>query len=49
MEASPHVKFVNDQTVFRGIQRLDGQPWLDSALTLSDGTTTVSPFITVAT
>jgi len=45
MEASPHVKFVNDQTVYRLIQRLDGRPWLDAALTLEDGVTTVSPFI----
>ena len=49
MEASPHVKFVNDQTVWRGIERLDGRPWLDSALTLEDGVTTVSPSVAIAT
>lgn len=49
MVASPHVKFVNDQTVFRFIERLDGQPWLDSSLTLEDGSTTVSPFVCIAT
>lgn len=49
MMASPHVKFTQDRTAFRLIERLDGQPWLDSSLTLEDGSTTVSPFICIAT
>lgn len=49
MMASPHVQFTQDRTVFRLIERLDGQPWIDSALTLNDGSTTVSPFICIAT
>lgn len=49
MEASTHVKFTSDQTVWRFIERLDGHPWIDSALTLQDGAFTVSPFVTLAT
>jgi HK97 family phage major capsid protein len=49
MMASPHVKFTQDQTVFRLIQRLDGRPWLDSSLTLEDGSTVVSPFVALTT
>lgn len=45
MEASAHVKFTNDQTVWRFIERLDGRPWIDSALTLQDGSFQVSPFV----
>ena len=48
MDASPHVKFVNDQTVWRFIERLDGRPWIDSDLTLEHGSFHVSPFVTLA-
>lgn len=47
-EASPHVRFVQDQTVWRMIERLDGKPWIDSALTLRDGSFQVSPFVGLA-
>lgn len=49
MMASPHVRFTNDETVHRFVQRLDGQPWIDSALTPRFGTTTLSPFVALAT
>lgn len=49
MAASPHVKFAYDQTVYRFIQRVDGRPWLDSALTPRNGSNTVSPIVTLAT
>ena len=49
MAASPHVRFTNDETVFRFTQRLDGKPWIDSALTPRNGTTTLSPFVNLAT
>jgi HK97 family phage major capsid protein len=45
MEASPHVRFTSDQTVYRWVERLDGRPWLDASLLLEDGSTTVSPFV----
>ena len=38
-------KFQNDQTSFRAVHRVDGQPWLSQPLTLADGTSQVSPFV----
>mgnify|MGYP001579314928 CR=1 FL=1 len=46
--ASPHVKFINDQIVYRFTQRVDGRPWIDSALTPRNGTVTMSPFVALA-
>lgn len=48
MATSPHFKFQNDQTVIRGTTRVDGRPWLDSALTPKNGGSTLSPFVTLA-
>ena len=48
-EASPHVRFVTDQTVWRFIERLDGRPWIASTLTLEHGSFQVSPFVLLAT
>lgn len=42
---SPHAKFLNNQMVWRVVWRGDGQPWLNNAITLADGTHTVSPFV----
>jgi HK97 family phage major capsid protein len=47
-DASGHVKFTSDQITFRMLARVDGQPMWDEALTLKDGSTTVSPFVTLA-
>ena len=44
-ETSIHVAFETDEILSRIIERHDGQPLWDSALTLEDGTTTVSPFV----
>lgn len=41
-------KFGNDQTAFRIIQRVDGQPWLQSAITPANGGPTLSPFVEIA-
>ena len=46
---SIHVQFVTDQSVFRFILRVDGQPMWNNALTPYKGTDTQSPFVTVAT
>lgn len=43
--SSIHVAFTTNQTVWRFLSRVDGQPWLKTALTLADGVTQVSPFI----
>ena len=45
---SPHVQFINDRTVWRFIQRVDGRPWIDSAITPRNGTNTLSPFVSLA-
>ena len=47
--ASPHVKFTQDQTVYRFTERLDGRPWIRSALTPRNGTNTLSPFVALQT
>ena len=41
--------FETDQTAFKAVERLDGQPWLSSALTPYNGGATLSAFVTVAT
>jgi HK97 family phage major capsid protein len=42
---SIHVRFVNDETAFRFVIRVDGQPIWNSALTPYSGTNTVSPYV----
>lgn len=44
-ETSAHYRFANDVTTMRFIQRLDGQPWIESAITPQHGTNTLSPFV----
>lgn len=47
--SSIHLKFDYDETVFRFVYRVDGQPAWQSALTPYKGTSnTVSPFVTLA-
>lgn len=46
---SIHVNFTTDETAFRFVLRLDGQPLWNSALTPYKGTDALSPFVTVAT
>jgi len=48
MASSPHVRFNTDETDFRFIQRVDGRPWIDSALTPRHGSNTLSPFVALA-
>ena len=47
--SSIHVRFVYDESVFRFVYRVDGQPKWDAPLTPFKGTNTVSPFVTLAT
>ena len=47
--SSIHVQFTTDETVFRFVYRLDGQPKWSQPLTPMNGTNTVSPFVTLAT
>jgi HK97 family phage major capsid protein len=48
LTSSEHVAFATDQTAFRIIERLDGAPWIDSALTPNNGGSTLSSFVTLA-
>lgn len=46
--SSPHYKFQNDKLAFRMIERVDGRPWLRSAITPANGSTnTLSPFVQI--
>jgi HK97 family phage major capsid protein len=47
--ASEHVNFLKNQMTWRVVERVDGQPWIEKAITLADGSSTVSPFVTLAT
>lgn len=50
VSTSDEYKFANDLTAFRVIERLDGRPWLRSALTQSNGSTnTLSPIVKLDT
>lgn len=41
-------KFGNDQTAYRLIQRVDGRPWIQSAITPKNGGNSLSPFVELA-
>lgn len=47
--SSIHVNFLTDETAFRFIMRVDGQPALKSAITPYKGTNSLSAFVTLAT
>jgi HK97 family phage major capsid protein len=47
--STPHYKFANDQTAYRIIERVDGRPWLQSAITPQNSSNTLSPFVQLAT
>jgi hypothetical protein len=47
--SSIHVKFVYDESVFRFVYRIDGQPSINTPLTPYKGTaSSISPFVTLA-
>jgi HK97 family phage major capsid protein len=49
VDVSPHFKFQNDKTALRVIQRVTGRPWIQSALTPRNGSSsTLSPFVKIA-
>ena len=46
---SEHYQFANDKTSFRIIERVDGRPWLQSAITPhNNSANTLSPFVQLA-
>jgi HK97 family phage major capsid protein len=48
LERSTGPHFQTDKLDWRAITRVDGQPLWDKPLTLADGITTISPFVTLA-
>ena len=46
---SMHIRFDYAETAFRIMWEIDGQPWLASALTPYKGSSTLSPFVALAT
>ena len=49
VDESIHHKFAEDQTTWRFVQRVDGQPWIDSAVTPRSGGDSLSPFVKLNT
>jgi HK97 family phage major capsid protein len=47
MDFSEHSRFMNDETELRLIERVDGRPWIQSALTPVHGDT-LSPFVGIS-
>lgn len=47
-DTSPHYRFQTDMTSMRFIERVDGRPWLQSAITPQTGSSTLSPFVQLA-
>jgi HK97 family phage major capsid protein len=45
---SIHVQFLTDETVFRFVYRVDGEPVWNAALTPAKGSNTLSPFVKLA-
>ena len=48
MRGSDAPRFTNDEYVFRFVERVDGQPWLNSAITPREGSNTLSPMVALA-
>lgn len=49
VDSSEHFLFQNNQVAYRIIERVDGRPWLQSALTPHNGSSaTLSPFVQLA-
>ena len=46
---SMHLRFDFAETAFRFLFGIDGQPWLSSAITPMNGSSTLAPFLTLAT
>jgi HK97 family phage major capsid protein len=49
LASSSHAGFENDLTKFRGVERLDAQPWLETAVNPAQGSNTLSPIVLLAT
>lgn len=47
IESSTHSRFMNDETQLKVVERVDGRPWIQSALTPKNGDT-ISPIVQLA-
>lgn len=45
--SSPHFKFRTDETAYKVVERVDGRPWLNSAITPANGGDSLSPIVTL--
>lgn len=45
VSASEHYKFGNDKVAYRIIERVDGRPWIQNAITPANSGATLSPFV----
>jgi predicted phage gp36 major capsid-like protein len=48
VESTKFDRWAYDETSWRVVHRVDGQPWLSAPLTYQDGTTQVSPFVVLS-
>jgi HK97 family phage major capsid protein len=48
VSSSEHYRFQNGETSFKFVERLDGRPWLQSAITPRNSGPTLSPFVKLA-
>lgn len=48
VSSSEHFKFKSRQTAFSIVSRVDGKPWLNTAITPRHGSSTLSPIVTLA-
>ena len=46
--SSPHYKFASDMTAFKVVERVEGRPWLQSAITPKNGGAPLSPYVQIA-
>jgi hypothetical protein len=45
--SSPHFKFSSDKTAYKILERVDGRPWVQTALTPRNSSATLSPYVGV--
>lgn len=48
MESSIHARFTSDVTVIKFVERVDGRPWLQNAITPNKGSNSLSAFVRLA-
>lgn len=49
IESTDQARWLKNQTSWKVVHRVDGQPWLNAPFTLADGTTQISPFVKLNT